>query len=90
MGCQKEIAKQIIDQKADYILALKGNHSGMQSELEAWWHKAQREEFTADNHAEYTAIDSGHGRIETRVCEQVLVNTKWLKKIPMGWAEKHY
>ena len=24
MGCQKEIAKQIIQQKADYILALKG------------------------------------------------------------------
>lgn len=39
MGCQKEIAKQIIEQKADYILALKGNHSGTQSELEAWWHK---------------------------------------------------
>ena len=32
MGCQQEIAKQIIKQKADYILALKGNHSGMQSE----------------------------------------------------------
>ena len=25
MGCQKEIAKLIIDKKADYILALKGN-----------------------------------------------------------------
>ncbi len=35
MGCQKEIAKQIIEQKADYILALKGNHSELQSELEA-------------------------------------------------------
>ena len=39
MGCQREIAQQIIKQKADYILALKGNHSGMQVELEAWWHK---------------------------------------------------
>ena len=27
MGCQKAIAQQIIKQKADYILALKGNHS---------------------------------------------------------------
>jgi len=27
MGCQSEIAKQIIKDKADYILALKGNHS---------------------------------------------------------------
>jgi predicted transposase YbfD/YdcC len=26
MGCQQEIAKQLIDQKADYILALKVNH----------------------------------------------------------------
>ncbi len=80
MGCQKEIAKQIIEQKADYILALKGNHSGMQSELEAWLHKVQREGFTADNYVEYTAIDSGHGRIEKRTCRQVLINTKWLDK----------
>jgi predicted transposase YbfD/YdcC len=25
MGCQRGIARKIIDQKADYILALKGN-----------------------------------------------------------------
>jgi len=80
MGCQKEIAKQIIEQKADYILALKGNHSGMQSELEAWWHKVQREGFTEDNYAEYTATDSGHGRIETRTCQQILIDKKWLDK----------
>jgi predicted transposase YbfD/YdcC len=29
MGCQQEIAEQLIDQKADYILALKVNHSGI-------------------------------------------------------------
>jgi predicted transposase YbfD/YdcC len=40
MGCQKKIAEQIIKQKADYILALKGNNSGMQAALESWWHKA--------------------------------------------------
>ena len=39
MRCQKDIAKQIIQKKGDYILALKGNHSGLQRELEAWWHK---------------------------------------------------
>lgn len=80
MGCQKEIAKQIIDQKADYILALKGNHSGMRKELKAWWHKLQREGFTEENYDEYTQTDSGHGRIETRTCRQVLINKKWLDK----------
>ncbi|EDQ00856.1 hypothetical protein KT99_05167 [Shewanella benthica KT99] len=78
MGCQKEIAKLIVKQKADYILALKGHHSGLQGELEAWWHKCQREGFTADNFDEHTTIDSGHGRIETRRCQQVLVNKSWL------------
>ncbi len=69
MGCQKEIATQIVKQKADYILALKGDHSGLQGELEAWWHKCQREGFTTDNVDGHTTIDSDHGRIETRRCQ---------------------
>lgn len=73
IGCQKAIAKQIIKQKADYILALKGNHSGMQSELEAWWHKCVREGLTQINHAKHKETTTGYGRIETRSCEQLLI-----------------
>ena len=80
MGCQQEIAKQIIKHKADYILALKGNHSGMQSELEAWWHKNEREGLTQNNYDKHTEISSGHGRIETRTCQQLLINKSWLGK----------
>ncbi len=40
----------------------------------------QREGFTADNYVEYTVTDSAHGRIETRTCQQVLINKKWLDK----------
>ena len=80
MGCQQEIAKQIIKQKADYILALKGNHSGMQSELEAWWHKNEREGLTKSNYDKHTEISSGHGRIETRSCQQLLIDKSWLGK----------
>lgn len=29
MGCQKYIAEQIIEQKGDYILRVKGNESGL-------------------------------------------------------------
>jgi predicted transposase YbfD/YdcC len=80
MGCQKKIAKQIMQKKADYILALKGNHSGMQSELEAWWHKEKREGFNKKNHDTNTTVSSGHGRIETRHCEQLLIDKTWLEK----------
>jgi len=80
MGCQEKIAQQIINQKADYILALKGNHSGMQAELEAWWHKIEREGISEKNYHEHTDISSGHGRIETRKCQQMLIDCSWLAK----------
>ena len=80
MGCQQTIAQQIVRQKADYILALKGNHSGLQAELEAWWHKVERDGLSEENYAEYTDISSGHGRIETRRCCQMLIDTTWLAK----------
>ncbi len=80
MGCQQKMAKQIIQQNADYILALKGNHSGMQSELEAWWHKAQREGLSEQNYSEHIEVNSGHDRIETRTCQQLLVDKSWLDK----------
>lgn len=80
MGCQKAIAKQIIKQKADYILALKGNNSGMQAELEAWWHKSEREGLSVSHYVKYTDVDSGHGRIETRTCHQLLIDKSWLGK----------
>jgi predicted transposase YbfD/YdcC len=78
MGCQKAIAEQIIKQKADYILALKGNHSGMQAELEVWWHKSEREGLSERNYEKHTDISSGHGRIETRTCHQLLIDKNWL------------
>lgn len=80
MGCQKEIAKQIVRSKADYVLALKGNHSGLQAELEAWWHKSVREGVTKEQYSEYTETDSGHGRIEVRHCEQLVVDPQWLAR----------
>ncbi len=79
MGCQREIAQQIIKQKADYILALKGNHSGMQAELEAWWHKMEREGLSDEIFSQHSGVCSGHGRIETRTCQQLLIDKRWLE-----------
>ena len=42
MGCQKAIAEQIIDQKADYVLALKGNQSGLLEAVESVFEQADR------------------------------------------------
>jgi len=61
MGCQKNIANQIIAQDADYILALKAN----QPEL----HEQVKVHFNYTNpHSSHTDITKGHGRIEKRKC----------------------
>ncbi len=80
MGCQKKIAAQIITKKGDYILGLKGNNSGLQAELEAWHHKMVREGLSKENSDDYTQTESGHGRVETRKCSQVLIKPDWLSK----------
>jgi len=64
MGTQKEIAAKIIDKKADYLLALKGNQSNLKEEVtEAF------EKFGADKVVESNrTLQADHGRIEERTC----------------------
>ena len=62
MGCQKEIAKTIIEAEADYILMVKDN----QSELAAQVKKLFAQQKQCVKH-ETEAM--GHGRIEKRICE---------------------
>lgn len=64
MGCQKKIAKEIIRQKADYLLMVKGNQQGLQEQVKKLFDKGS---FSDQN----TEIESGHGRVETRTCHVI-------------------
>ena len=44
MGCQKKIAEQIIHQKGDYLLALKGNHEHFHEEVKSFFEGLKKEE----------------------------------------------
>ena len=68
MGCQKSIAERIIDQKADYILAVKDNHPTLHDELKLLFSSVLTgglKDIPVSFHEE---SDKGHGRIETRKC----------------------
>jgi len=45
MGTQKAIAASIIDQKADYILALKGNQGNLHKAVKQWFEQARTQQF---------------------------------------------
>jgi len=61
MGCQREIATQIIEKGADYLLAVKGNQACLEEDIE-------RTVRFVRPVSEWTDDDFGHGRIEQRKC----------------------
>mgnify|MGYP001550111737 FL=1 len=64
MGCQEEIAAQIISQEANYLLAVKGNQPGLLEGIEDCF-KLQK--ITSG----HTEINKDHGRIENRTCSVI-------------------
>jgi predicted transposase YbfD/YdcC len=69
MGCQKEIASQIREQKGNYVLALKGNQSGLEEELKQFYLDAADVDFTGLKYDILETEERGHGRHEQRCCE---------------------
>jgi predicted transposase YbfD/YdcC len=66
MGCQREIAQQIVDQGGDYVLALKENQDTLYHDVVDMFAHAQAgtiEELVTDDSR---SVGKGHGRIEVR------------------------
>lgn len=61
MGCQVAVADKIVEHKADYLLALKGNQPTLEAEVADYFRCAPADEVVSK-----TTIEKGHGRIETR------------------------
>ena len=76
IGTQKEIAKKIIENEADYILAAKNNQPQLMENI--------KDEFRfSKNSKTIKNEDIGHGRIETRQCS-VVTDFEFLTKED-GW-----
>lgn len=68
MGCQTGIAQSIIAQKADYLLALKGNQGHLLDDVSDLFTTARAAKFKDVVHDFAKTMDKDHGRIETRRC----------------------
>ena len=64
MGCQKKIAKKIIEKEADYILMVKENQPELKEQIEKLFTIQKPEMIDIED-------DFGHGRIERRTCEMI-------------------
>ena len=64
MGCQKEIVSAIAEKEADYLIAVKGNQSNLQEQIQDSFRF-----LPAVSVSEETDCD--HGRVETRRCSVI-------------------
>ncbi len=66
MGCQKAIAKKIVEKGGDYVLALKGNQESLHDEVVAYFEAALKTGFAGIKHDHAVEENGGHGRLERR------------------------
>jgi predicted transposase YbfD/YdcC len=79
MGCQREIAQKIVDKKADYVLALKGNQGTLREDVELFVAEQKAADFKDSRISHTQTVDADHGRIETRTTT-VIHDVAWLRE----------
>ena len=68
MGCQKEIASKIMEEGADYVLAVKANHRRLHEGVADVFDLTRNSGIDDIDHDYHEMVDAGHGRVETRRC----------------------
>ena len=79
MGCHSNIAAQIRENQADYLLALKQNQKGVYEEVHDWM-QARKESFDKDVQTDYVG-----GRIEKRTT-YVCSDLRFIDEL-FGWKD---
>jgi predicted transposase YbfD/YdcC len=93
MGCQTEIAAQIVAQQGDYVLALKGNQGDLHQDVQQLFHHAHCQNFQGIEHDFYETQEQGHGRQERRRywvmgnTEYLIGAENWAKLTTIGCVE---
>ena len=73
MGTQRAIAAQIVEQKADYVLALKGNQETLHDAVIDYIDRQLENDFAGIDVRQQTTTETAHGREETRCYTQLPV-----------------
>ena len=79
LGCQKGIARDILNKKADYVLGVKKNQPALHADFVQYFekHLLLSENKTSSKIGIFETVDKAHGRVETRRCWQS-TDLQWL------------
>ena len=85
MGCQKAIARKIVDQGGHYALTVKDNQEHLLEDIQQVFLKAFDTDFAGLDYDTYETRERGHGRDEYR-CYTVLHTTEGIRHAS-DWAD---
>ena len=68
MGARPEIAEQVIEQEADYLLTIKDNQQNLHEDMQLFFELSHQNEFQKVEHTYHRTVNKDHGRIEVREC----------------------
>lgn len=86
MGCQKEIAAQIVRSGGDYVLAVKDNQPTLRAALEDYFNQLHETDFAEGTCRRRHTTERGHGRLEQRYYYQSLLPES-LRPLTKDWSE---
>ena len=66
MGCQKDIAKKIVDAKGDYVLAVKDNQPKLHEAIKEFFSDERQAELSKMPHRQHETSEQSHGRKDQR------------------------
>ena len=92
MGCQVDIAQEIVDAGAHYVLAVKGNQKSLYNSIYRYFQDHQSDDFARAEVDRHHTHERGHGRQETRqyvtcaVPESIVDQKRWPPLTAIGMA----
>jgi predicted transposase YbfD/YdcC len=90
IGCQKEIAQQIVEGHGDYVFTVKANQPKLLEDIQATVEKTLDGKLPEVEVEQYSKKESGHGRQEERICtvihhvEGIRERASWAKLTTVG------
>jgi predicted transposase YbfD/YdcC len=78
LGCQTDIAAEIVKRQADYVLSVKGNQNHLLEDSVGYFDWALEEKFKQTIYTRNETVDGDHGRVEMRRC-YATEDISWLR-----------
>jgi predicted transposase YbfD/YdcC len=90
MGTQHQIARQIVEAGADYVLAVKENQPKLYHEIRWLFSHVDHPDYPALLHDSHQAVGKDHGRLERRLCQTITSPERLASLNPDGlWPNLH-